>query len=68
MSAKNKLLGSIVGLIVLIIAISSLLNYNQINKFSIEAYQNQLTTSTSLTSAAVEEKIHTYFKSSGPLF
>ncbi|EGR0103452.1 methyl-accepting chemotaxis protein [Vibrio vulnificus] len=63
MSAKNKLLSSIAILIVFIITISSIVNYNQINTAATGAYQNQLTASTNLTAAAVEEKIQTYFNS-----
>ncbi|EGU39218.1 methyl-accepting chemotaxis protein [Vibrio ichthyoenteri ATCC 700023] len=63
MSAKSKLITSIVSLIITIIVIASLLSFNQINTSSIAAYQNQFTNSTHLTTAAIEAKMDSYFNS-----
>ncbi|WP_122056329.1 methyl-accepting chemotaxis protein [Vibrio sp. Evd11] len=63
MSAKNKLIASIVSLIITIIVIASLLSYNQINTSSITSYQHQLSNNTHLITAGIEAKMESYFNS-----
>lgn len=63
MTAKRKLLGSIVLLIVFIIMMASILSYNQISTSSVESYQSRLTANTHLTTASIEAKMASYFNS-----
>ncbi|MCK8046388.1 methyl-accepting chemotaxis protein [Shewanella sp. 1CM18E] len=63
MSAKNKLLLSIGLLISFIISFVSILGYVQVSNSSTNSYQHDLSNTASLISAAIEQKVNTYFTS-----
>ncbi|MCE0493972.1 methyl-accepting chemotaxis protein [Vibrio salinus] len=61
MSARNQLLLSTGALIVLIVAVLSVLGYNQIHKSSTYAFRHNLADESSLVAKAVEGKVNSYF-------
>lgn len=63
MNAKTRLLASIGGLVIGIICILSYVNYQSIHRSSTVSYQRNLTETTHLVTAAIEERVGSYFQS-----